>query len=273
MELEETTNTTDELSTEEVGTQDTSTDALSDDVDEHKESAAVDDLEDVEHDGKQYKIPKELKSALMKNADYTRKTQELAESRQQIEAEREGMKEDMQDHGRLYFVTDRLQQFEQVDWNDLSNREPAEAQRLWIQYSQLKDAKAKLESHIYSKQEQRKIDAQHANAKQLDEGRASLAKDIKGWSPELAVKLGEFAKSEGWTKNELDRITPHQVKSLHRAYISDQLIKKQKPEQEQKEQAKPVPQLSSGMSKVRKSPTDMTDAEFSAWRSRTAKRK
>ena len=40
-----------------------------------------DDSEEVEHEGQKYRIPKALKSALMMNADYTRKTQEVAEQR------------------------------------------------------------------------------------------------------------------------------------------------------------------------------------------------
>src|SRR6476660_325944 len=40
-----------------------------------------DDSEEVEFGGKKYKLPKDLKPALMMEADYRRKTQELAEQR------------------------------------------------------------------------------------------------------------------------------------------------------------------------------------------------
>ena len=42
------------------------------------------DDEEVEYEGKTYKVPKELKGALMKNADYTQKTQEVAEQRKSV---------------------------------------------------------------------------------------------------------------------------------------------------------------------------------------------
>ena len=46
-------------------------------------------LAEVEIDGKTYKLPPELKDGFLRQADYTRKTQELAEQRRRMEAERE----------------------------------------------------------------------------------------------------------------------------------------------------------------------------------------
>src|SRR5262245_42429371 len=46
-----------------------------------KAAAKVDELVDVGFGGKSYRLPKELKSALLMHANYTRKTQDLAEQR------------------------------------------------------------------------------------------------------------------------------------------------------------------------------------------------
>src|SRR5688572_20265217 len=47
---------------------------------------------ELEYEGRKFKVPKEaadeVKSALMRHADYTRKTQEVAEHRRAVEAER-----------------------------------------------------------------------------------------------------------------------------------------------------------------------------------------
>lgn len=48
-----------------------------------------DELEEVEFGGRTYQAPKGLKPALMMQADYTRKTQELAEARRMLQADRE----------------------------------------------------------------------------------------------------------------------------------------------------------------------------------------
>ena len=43
---------------------------------------------EVDYNGKSYCLPPELKDALLRQADYTRKTQELAEGRRALEAAR-----------------------------------------------------------------------------------------------------------------------------------------------------------------------------------------
>lgn len=43
------------------------------------------ELEEAEYEGKQYRVPKELKNALLRQADYTRKTQEIAERGKQLD--------------------------------------------------------------------------------------------------------------------------------------------------------------------------------------------
>ena len=47
-----------------------------------------DPLEEVEFEGKQYQVPVEIKRGLLREADYTRKTQEVASERKQVHAER-----------------------------------------------------------------------------------------------------------------------------------------------------------------------------------------
>ncbi|KPF66114.1 hypothetical protein IP84_17015 [beta proteobacterium AAP99] len=46
-------------------------------------------LEDVEYEGKSYKLPPELKNALLRQADYTRKTQEVAQERSILQGQRQ----------------------------------------------------------------------------------------------------------------------------------------------------------------------------------------
>lgn len=58
-----------------------------DDTEEPKRKQAkppLDDTEEVEHEGKTYRVPKELKESFLRQSDYTRKTQELAQERQVV---------------------------------------------------------------------------------------------------------------------------------------------------------------------------------------------
>ena len=47
------------------------------------------DSEEIEHEGEKYRVPKALKNAFYAQADYTTKTQTLAEERRSFEAERQ----------------------------------------------------------------------------------------------------------------------------------------------------------------------------------------
>jgi hypothetical protein len=56
-----------------------------------EEGEAIDPAEDgeeIEHEGRKYLVPKALKPLLLMQADYTRKTQEVAEQRRAVMAER-----------------------------------------------------------------------------------------------------------------------------------------------------------------------------------------
>src|SRR5437868_9942337 len=47
--------------------------------------------DEIEHEGRKYQVPKALKPLLLMQADYTRKTQEVAEQRRAVQAERQAL--------------------------------------------------------------------------------------------------------------------------------------------------------------------------------------
>jgi hypothetical protein len=95
------------------------------------------------------KLPKsqaeKLRLAAMRQADYTRKTQELAEARKAFEAERQsiGQADEQEFNARAAItVLDRqLAQFANVNWNQWQETDPFEAQKAFMQFQQLKDAR------------------------------------------------------------------------------------------------------------------------------------
>lgn len=212
----------------------------------------ADDTEEVEHEGQKYVIPKALKSALMMNADYTRKTQEVAEQRRALETQQQQLvqqaqtqQELLQDAAKVVALDDQIKQFEQVDWTALNQQDPVKAQQLWMTFSQLKDTRAAALGQLQQKEQQRALEAQQRTVKQFEESQAILARDIKDWSPELAGKLRDFAVEKlGFSAQELGQVTDARiVKLLHRAYVGDQLVTKQMAGATQKpvQQVKPVP--------------------------------
>src|SRR5262245_60287437 len=84
--------------------------------------------DEIEHDGKRYRIPSALKSAFMMHGDYTRKTQELAAVRRSLDAERETFSRSalthVADFGRLTSLDQDIAKYANVDWQKLATDDP-----------------------------------------------------------------------------------------------------------------------------------------------------
>jgi hypothetical protein len=188
------------------------------------EPGPYEDLEEVTHNGETFTIPRALKSALMMQADYTRKTQELAHQRRSWEAERaqqaEALHANFAGRARLVGIDDRLEQLETLDWQTLEAADPQQAQALWAQYHDLAQARGELAAAMEEQGRQEALEAQHDHATRIQDGLEVLAREIDGWSPELAGKLVEFGQAElGFTPEEISQVMdPRLIKLLHRAY-------------------------------------------------------
>ena len=99
------------------------------------EAAPVDDDLEDEVDGVKLRGKKDalekLKAERLMQADYTRKTQEVAEQRRTFDAEREQFQRAAQTHqqylreiGQLTGIDERLAQFSQVNWQALTDQDP-----------------------------------------------------------------------------------------------------------------------------------------------------
>jgi hypothetical protein len=191
-------------------------------------------FEEVEYEGKKYALPPELKDAILRQADYTRKTQELAQTRQQAEqtfaqqqARIEAERANIQAVARLTALDERLQQYAGVDWQSLSQSDPVRAQQEFFQYQQLKDSRQQFVAQIQQHEGQRAMQEQQETARQLQDANEALSREIKGWSPEYAQSLREVAKSLGAKEEQLNGIRePWIVKALHAQKVLAEMTKK-----------------------------------------------
>ena len=242
---------------------------------EQEPAQVEDDTEEVEREGQKYRIPKALKNELLMHADYTRKTQAIADERKALEAERSQIRqvneELLNSRAEVIAIDKTLAQYAQVDWNALSTSDPVKAQQLWIDYSQLKESRQQAVNKYSQAEHQLNLRQQQEIAKRAEETRQVLQRDIKDWTPETQQKHVEFARTLGFNDQQIQiamATDPASVKLLNMAYQFDQMLKKAtKPPVAQTVEPKPVQKVS-GPSKVTKSPEDMTDKEFAEWRKR-----
>ena len=225
-------------------------------------------LEEIEYEGKQYKLPPELKSALLRQSDYTKKTQEVAEQRRAIEHQRQEIENHVklqqatfQEAAKVAAMDEQIAQFNQVDWTTLSQQDPVKAQELFFQFSQLKDQRNAAATQINAKMQQKAFEDQQLFAKKLEESEAVLQREIPNWSPAVEKQLYDTGVQMGFSDHELRMIAaePRIVKLIYAQHRLNQL---EKQSNQTKPSIKPVTNIQSKSSVGKKDLSEMSQAEF-----------
>ena len=205
--------------------------AADDDVrPDEAQAETPDELIPVEHAGQTYQVPAALKGALMRQADYTRKTQELAQHRRALEAERAAVAQAAEAHGqqmgeyaRLIALQNQIAHLQGQDWPALQRQNPAAAQQLLTQLFQMKQAHEIAASELEHRRQVQAFNAQREHAQRVEHGNRVLAAHLDGWSPEYGARLGAFAISQGLTPEEVSGVSdPRLVLLLHHAFRGHQ---------------------------------------------------
>lgn len=243
------------------------------------EDEIEDELEGVKVRGKKDLIEK-IKSERLMQADYTRKTQEVAEQRKAIESQREEVAKQAQmaqqfaeELGAAKAIDMRLAQFQQVNWDQLEQSDPVQAMRLQREMRDLQTARGQIAQSIAAKQQARTLAEQQEIAKQVQEGEAVLAREIKGWGPEKASEVRNFATSLGFTAAQVSGITdPRLVKVLHDAMTLQKLRENAKQRQKPAPQEAPVTRISAPKAAANRDPDRMSTNDWLKWREAQIKR-
>ena len=227
----------------------------------------------VEYEGNEYNLPPELKEALMRQQDYTSKTQSVADERKALEQQTaqfqqaaEMQQRNMQGHAQYAALQNQLQQYQNVDWDSFSENDPTAAQKAFFQYTQLKDATTNLGNQLQSQESQALQSQQMNSAKQLEQGSAELARDVKGWGTERKQALNAHGETYGFTHTELNQIAdPRMVKVLNDAYLYRQSLSKAKATPETL--ITPITKVK-GKGKGQPNPDKMSTDDWMKWRNK-----
>ena len=178
---------------------------------EAEEVEPEDDSEEIEHEGERYKVPKALKDAFLRQADYTRKTQEIAETRKALEArnaelaqQAEVFRETSEKRVQLAIIDQQLSQLDQMDWGVYAQTYGAEqAVAAMAQANQLRDARSALTADISAKESEFNSQRQAAEARALQEAEQVLSREIQGFGPQLVQTVAKAASDFGFTAEEI----------------------------------------------------------------------
>jgi FtsZ-binding cell division protein ZapB len=230
LEAEAEAETTDEVETEEATDEESETEAEEEEQSEEDEVPAILKLK---VNGEEVEKPlDEVVALAQQGLDYTQKTQQVAEQRkeleayaEQIKAQEQAFQEQMQlnnvlieDVAKITALDQQLNQYANVNWQQLSDNDFVEAQKLFFTYNQLQQERSQLVSQFEAKKQQVVQSQTQLMAEKIAKGKEILAKEIPNWSPETNQALLSTGKDYGFTDAELNSIVdPRHVKVLHDA--------------------------------------------------------
>jgi hypothetical protein len=205
------------------------------------EQAATDETEPTEEalqlvdfDGKKLEIPQGTPPALVEGvtklaadlkADYTKKTQEVAEQRKAIEQKSEAIQAqhkllsaNLEKTAELRAIQERLTQFEQVDWDQLAEADPVQATKLNLAYQKLQRQAQQTYGSLQEGQAQQQQIEREQRAKALEEARVDLKRRIPNWNAEIDKAVTKTGEDLGFTPKELGTLSdPRVIQALHEA--------------------------------------------------------
>ena len=249
-----------EETSEEVGSED----------EESEEEAPRDEKFVVKVDGKEIEVPKEeLIRGYQREADYTRKTQKLAEERKLVESEFQQVRGEREQYsqilGQLEQKLHELQP-QEPDWNRLEVEDPTEYARQWTSHQrrqqQINAVVAEQERLNYMRQAELQKTMQQVMATEV----SRLKEKIPEWSsPEKAKAEGkallEYGQNLGFSEQELNSISDSRaLLALHKAWKYDQMMSK-RPEFQAKIKKAPKMVSSGSAGSVSSKSSDINNAK------------
>lgn len=197
----------------------------------------------VKVDGKELEVDKEeLIRGYQREADYTRKTQKLAEERRLVESEFQQVRAEREQYAQvLGQLKQKVQEFEpaEPDWNALEAQDPVEYARQWTHFQRRQQQLQAIQQEEARVNALRQVEQQKHLQELLIAERDKLIEKIPDWkNPEKAKAerdgVLEYGKQLGFSDAELDQVTDSRaVIALYKAWKYDQLMSK-KPELQSK---------------------------------------
>jgi len=220
---------------------------------EETEIVAEEDLKyTIKVDGEELEVGIELKNGYQRQADYTRKSQALAEQRKETEAilsERQKLEQERQMYANgLQMLREqqssKLQEFENTDWQTLKDDDPYQ---YILKRDEYRDAQEKVQNVQQQQaiiQQEQAEEAQKARAHFVQQEYNRLVEALPEWNDqESTIKkdVQEYAKSVGFLPEEISQLADHRsVLVIKKAMEYDKLTTKVAPK---KKAVKKVPKV------------------------------
>lgn len=198
------------------------------------ETVVDDGFADIEWEGVKARVPSKLKDAFMRNEDYTRKTQELAEQRRGVDQIRDVVSqrqleavfsESIQAESQEMSVIDAyLSQASKLDWSQMSTDQML---RHKVEVDNIKERRDALKAAVDGKRSKFNTDVKAKIDELRGKSREIAAKSIQGFGEDTEKSMRAFAQAEGLTDPEIDSVLldPRSFKMIWKAMQFDSVQK------------------------------------------------
>ena len=214
-----------------------------DEVDEEEEQSEYDDsdeddepepedLLEVVIDGERQRVTRdEAAKGYQRQADYTRKSQDLAKQRKALAAESQQISAEREKYAQaLAMVQNQLASEEQPDWSRLRDEDPFE---YMVQKDAWRDKQERLQRVQAEQQmlaQQQATEQQQAMQQELANQRTVLLDRIPAWKDQSVAEkekseISAYARKAGFTDEEIAAVSDARaVELLHKAWQYDKLM-------------------------------------------------
>ena len=187
-------------------------------------------------DGKDVEVTlDELQAGYSRQADYTRKSQVLAEQRKKADEELAATQQERQHYlSQLeQFNTQadaKIKEFSSTDWTKLKEEDPTEYMLKRDQYRELQDNKRMVEDEQKNLQLKQQQEHQAKWQEELGRQQEIMAQRLPEWvdpdkGPKLKQNIKSFAVKKGFTEQEVNSlIDARSVDVLHKAMLYENLL-------------------------------------------------
>ena len=183
----------------------------------------------------------ELLSGYSRQSDYTRKTQEIATDRKEMEALQQRYNSEVQQiqQERQQYMealtnvisnnSAELEKFSNIDWNTLRETDPIEYVTTREQYREAQEKVQAMHNQRAQAQQSQQVEMNKAQHQMLQVEKGKLVEALPEWGDpekqkELSANLQSYAKDQGFSAEELNSLIDHRsVLVLLKAQKYDQL--------------------------------------------------
>lgn len=189
---------------------------------------------EVEYDGQLYEVPPQLKEALLRQDDYTRKTQDVAQQRKAIEVgigqvemaqqQYQFTSQVLPDILQAQQLESQAEQYHQYLRDNIDSLSATDIEKIRMSIEDTRRERDTLVTDLQQRQSNFQQAQQQSVQELLNKGTEVLRAKIPTWGVEAQGAVRETALSHGFTEAEISSVVdPRQVEVLWKAHQYDTL--------------------------------------------------